>query len=87
MIALAYYAFTTLSTVGLGDYHPYNSKERILCSSIMLFGVMMTTFLMDSLMQMINKIRTLNKTFEDSQMLALFLGTMKRFNGNQPLPE
>ena len=87
MILLTYYGFTTLSTVGLGDFHPVNNPERVLCSLIMLFGVMMTSFLMDNLIQMINKIRFLNKNHEESQMLALFLGTMKRFNGNSPLPE
>jgi len=87
MTALTYFAFTTLSTVGLGDYHPKSDQERLICALIMLFGVTMTTFLMDNLMSMINKIRTLNNNYEESQMLALFFGTLKRFNGNSPLPK
>jgi len=49
IIALTYFAFTTLSTVGLGDYHPKCSSERIFCSLILIFGVTITSFLMESL--------------------------------------
>lgn len=45
--AMTYYAFTTLSTVGLGDFHPKSNKERILCSFIMLFGAIATSLLVD----------------------------------------
>ena len=48
MIALTYFAFTTVSTVGLGDFHPKNSFERVVCSLIMLFGAMITSFLVES---------------------------------------
>jgi len=49
MITLSYFMFTTLSTVGLGDYHPTNDRERILGSLILLFGVLITSFAMDKL--------------------------------------
>ena len=47
MVALTYFAFTTLSTVGLGDYHPKSNDERIMCAFIMLFGAMSTSVLVD----------------------------------------
>ena len=37
-LVLTYYAFTSLSTVGLGDYRPRNTFERCLCVIVLLFG-------------------------------------------------
>ena len=34
-----YFAFTTLSTIGLGDYHPKSDSERLFGSFLLLFGV------------------------------------------------
>ena len=47
-ISMTYFTFTTMSTVGLGDFHPKQNSERVLCSFIMLFGVMFTSLLMDA---------------------------------------
>ena len=41
--------FTTLSTVGLGDYHPTNDKERVFGALILLFGVLTTSVVMENL--------------------------------------
>jgi hypothetical protein len=40
-ILLVYYAFTTLSSVGFGDFHPKNSFERVVVMFIMGIGVAM----------------------------------------------
>jgi len=40
---LTYYAFTTLSTVGLGDYHPRANIERIIISFLMMIGMVITS--------------------------------------------
>ena len=37
-IIIMYFAFTSLSTVGFGDFHPYNNFERLVCAFILLFG-------------------------------------------------
>lgn len=44
MIKGQYYAFTSLSTVGFGDFHPKANYERIFCSIILLFGVMIFSY-------------------------------------------
>lgn len=41
LIKFTYFAFTTLTTIGLGDYHPRNDMERLMCVVIMLVGVTM----------------------------------------------
>ena len=84
--ALTYFAFTTLSTVGLGDFHPKSSTERIFCSFFMLFGVMFTSLVMDNFGNMIDELRNFNKSYEDSEHFNLFLGTLRKLNGDDPLP-
>jgi len=39
MIVAMYYSFTSLSTVGFGDYHPRSDFERIVCAIILCIGV------------------------------------------------
>ena len=48
LITLAYFAFTSLSTVGFGDYHPRGNSERVIGAFFMLFGVAITSFCMES---------------------------------------
>jgi len=38
---MTYFAFTSLSTVGFGDYYPKNSFERIVCAFIIFGGNML----------------------------------------------
>jgi len=80
-----YFIFTTLSTVGLGDFHPKSSSERIVTAFIMLFGVMITSYLMDNLNKMLTELRDFNKHYDESKMLNLFIGTIKKFNENKAL--
>ena len=38
-VALTYFGITTLSTIGLGDYHPKSNFERLICCFIFMLGV------------------------------------------------
>ena len=44
--AILYFSFTTLSTVGFGDYHPTNDIERFIGAFILLFGVAIFSIVM-----------------------------------------
>jgi len=66
MITLLYFALTTLSTVGLGDYHPKSDWERLFCSFIFLFGIIVTSYIMDVLTKTINQVRDFNKDLDES---------------------
>lgn len=46
MLVVLYFAFTSLSTVGFGDFHPISSVERLVCSFILLFGVAIFSYIM-----------------------------------------
>ena len=83
---MSYFMFTSLSTVGLGDYHPISNKERVLGATILLFGVLLTSFVMENFINMIRQIRQVNGSFEESNKLSLFLTTLRKFNSYSPLP-
>lgn len=74
-IALMYFMFTTLTTVGLGDFHPKSDLERIVCSFIMLFGVMVTSLLMTEFSEMIKKLSEFDKNHEEQDRFNMFLTT------------
>ena len=38
-LTASYFAFTTLSTVGFGDYYPVSDIERFCGAFVLLFGV------------------------------------------------
>jgi hypothetical protein len=43
---VVYFAFTTLSTVGFGDFHPKSEIERIITTFILLCGVACFSYIM-----------------------------------------
>jgi voltage-gated potassium channel len=52
-IASFYFTFTTLSTVGFGDYYPRNNIERLMGSFVLLGGVAIFSYIMGELLAMI----------------------------------
>jgi hypothetical protein len=46
MVKVFYFAITTLSTIGFGDFHPVSIFERVVASPILLFGVSVFSFIM-----------------------------------------
>ena len=59
MIKGQYYAFTSLSTVGFGDFHPKNNIERIVCSMVLLFGVMIFSYIIGVFNQMMDNFKAM----------------------------
>lgn len=39
-ITMTYWGFTTLATIGLGDYYPISDSERLMGCVLFLFGVL-----------------------------------------------
>lgn len=46
MIIFMYYSFTSLTTVGFGDFNPRGDFERIYIAFGLLFGVAINSFIM-----------------------------------------
>lgn len=60
-----YFAFTSLSTVGFGDYHPKGDEERFICAFILLFGVAIFSYFMGILFEIIDSSRKLNDDLDE----------------------
>ena len=82
---MTYFWFSSLSTVGLGDYHPVSDVERVAGAILLLGGVTVTSYILENLMTMINRLRVLNKDHEETDRLSEFIGTLERFNGREKL--
>jgi hypothetical protein len=48
-----YFAFTSLSTVGFGDYAPRGNIERFFGAFMLLFGVAIFSYIMGNFIDMI----------------------------------
>ena len=81
LVVVTYWAFTTLSTIGLGDYHPVSDYERICASFVLLFGVALFSFIMGELLAMIDKFNALyHNDFNEEDSLDKFFILLRYFN-------
>ena len=55
LVTVTYFAFTSLSTVGFGDYHPRSDTERALGAFILLFGVALFSIIMGSFCEILDE--------------------------------
>lgn len=82
-----YFTFTTLATVGYGDYTPKNNTEFLVWSFVILFGVMMFSFVMGNFMEMINNYTVVTAENEDYASLSSWFGLLARYNKGHSLPK
>lgn len=64
-IKAMYFALTSLSTVGFGDYYPINNFERLLTSFVLLIGVMLFSYVLSELRIMMNRIKLMDGEIEN----------------------
>ena len=84
-IVTTYFAFTSLSTVGFGDYAPVSDLERIIGSFILLFGVAIFSMIMANFIDILTALQHFNEGFDDGDNLSKFFGTIKKFNKNDTI--
>ena len=65
IIKAMYFALTSLSTVGFGDYYPITDFERLLTSFVLLIGVMLFSYVLSELRLMMNRIKMMNGEIEN----------------------
>ena len=53
VVAFVYYSFTTLTTVGFGDFNPRSNPERIFMAIGMLSGVTVFSFFMSEFIDIV----------------------------------
>ena len=66
---MIYFAFTTLSTIGFGDFHPRGDFERIVIVIVFLFGVAIFSYVMGNFLEILRKYKEFNLEPEDFDKL------------------
>ena len=82
---MIYFAFTSLTTVGFGEFCPRGDVERVIGAMLLLMGVAIFSYIMSMFIEMIEQFQKLNKDLDDDTNLLKFLGTLRRFNNNYNL--
>lgn len=85
LIACMYFAFTSLSTVGFGDFNPRGNIERLTCAFILLFGVAIFSYIMGNFIEILDQFQKFNEDLDDGDNLNRFFGTLNNFNGQKPV--
>lgn len=86
-LVMTYFAFTSLSTVGFGDFHPVNNFERILCAIIILFGNAIFGFIIGMFNEMISEMKAFESEMEDAEALNSFFTLIQKLNNGKPTNE
>ena len=73
-IILTYFAFTSLSTVGFGDYAPISNLERAVGAFMLLSGVAIFSYIMGNFIEMIDSFKKLHEGLDDGDNLSKFFG-------------
>ena len=84
-IAITYFSFTSLSTVGFGDMHPRNDIERGLTAFVLLFGVAIFSIILGNFIDISDQFMNLNAEWNDGDNLSKFFGLIKQFNKGQDI--
>jgi hypothetical protein len=60
VIILLYFSFTSLTTVGFGDYNPRSDAERIFIAFGLMFGVAIFSYIMGQFIQVVESFSAYN---------------------------
>ena len=85
LILLMYFAFTSLSTVGFGDFHPISEYERMFCALILLLGVSIFSYIMGEINEILTQYQALGADLDDGEQLTRFFGLMRQMNEGVPM--
>jgi len=86
LLIYIYYSFTSLTTVGFGDFNPRSDFERIYIAFGLLFGVAIFSFIMGEFIGMISNIDKYDESAGDNgDELSRFFGILKNYNYNEDI--
>ena len=80
-----YYAYTTLSTVGFGDFNPRSDLERAVCIVVLLLGVAIFGIIMGMFLEIIEKFKEYDSELDEGDALSQFFGMLKNYNYNMEI--
>jgi len=81
---MTYFGFTSLSTVGFGDYHPRNNFERVCCAILLLIGNALFGYIIGNFNEMVQEVKNFFYENDEADELNRFFMMMERFNFNIP---
>ena len=76
---MLYFALTTLSTVGYGDYHPISNIEMMFSCVIMLGGVAFFSYIMGNFIEIISSYDAKMGSLDRSDELNEWIVSLERF--------
>ena len=82
---MTYFAFTSLTTVGFGDYHPRSNQERLVTAMILVFGVSIFSLIMGDFIQIVDQLKSFNEDIDEGEELQKFFGLLEFFNNNKDI--
>jgi hypothetical protein len=80
LIRMIYFAITTLTTIGFGDFNPKSEIERIATTLILLAGVCCFSYIMNQFMEIVIDYRHVTAENQQSEELSRWLGLVCHFN-------
>jgi len=79
-----YFALTTLSTIGLGDFSPVSMNERMIWSFVLLIGVAVFSLVMGEFIDILLNYKKLGQVGEGKD-LSKWIALLSRFNNGNPI--
>lgn len=79
IVLMLYFALTTLSTVGYGDYHPVSQSEMIMTCVVMLGGVAFFSYIMGNFIEILSNYEAKMGTLDKSDDLNEWIISLERF--------
>lgn len=77
---MIYYSFTSLSTVGFGDFYPISNSERAMISMGLLCGVATFSMVLGNFMEIMEQIKVFRKDYDDKERLSKFFSLLRKYN-------
>lgn len=84
LVVVWYYAITTLSTIGFGDFSPKSVQEKLLGAFILMLGVAVFSIIMNNLMDILRDLKSIDQV-GDHKDLSKWIAMLSKFNGGNPL--
>lgn len=84
LVKLCYFAVTTLSTIGYGDFSPKSVPEKFVGAFVLLLGVCVFSIVLSRLMDILGEFRKIEKVGEH-KLLSKWIAMLSKFNHGNPL--
>ena len=84
LVKFTYFAITTLSTIGFGDFSPLSVKEKALWVFILLLGVAIFSIIMNKFIIILTEFKEIDKVGHPKD-LSKWIAMLSKFNEGQPL--